>query len=624
MGILFYATALLTNAWLCDDAYITYRSIDNFVSGYGPVWNSGERVQSYTHPLWFFVLSAAYFITGEMYYTALIVSAIASLVAVVILAFFIAPSWRNALLGIALLINSKAFVDYSTSGLENPLTHLLAALFVWLYLLYPPSNRRLFFLSLLASLAILNRMDTALLFFPTLLFAYAERRSLRATVLMACGFVPFIAWEVFSIVYYGFPFPNTAYAKLGTGIPVEELLLQGAHYFANSLLIDPLTLSAISIGMAYMLWKHQRAHWPIVLGIALYLLYVLRIGGDFMSGRFLAAPLFFAALLLTSGELWKKNGAWASSLALIFFVGLLAPHAPLRSDSSYGLDRDDIIDDHSIADERAAYYAHTGLLNALRSPAAFPNHGWADWGRRLREFADGGIPAVVTWPYVGFAGFYAGPACHFLDIFGLADPLTARLPMRYEKDWRIGHFDRILPAGYLETHLYGRNLIEDTRLATYYDKLQIVIQGELFTNERWREIWRMNTGHYDDLVDREHYKHPPAEDVARTNHIALELPITFKPDRFEYYSGLGDLYYQRQQYALAIEQYKGAVKLGHQHVQKLHPNDYQQKLRHLYLHLARTLVALGENFSARTVLQTYLQIFNEDPIIADELDRLSL
>ena len=77
MGILFYATALLTNAWLCDDAYITYRSIDNFVSGYGPVWNSGERVQSYTHPLWFFVLSAAYFITGEMYYTALIVSAIA-------------------------------------------------------------------------------------------------------------------------------------------------------------------------------------------------------------------------------------------------------------------------------------------------------------------------------------------------------------------------------------------------------------------------------------------------------------------------------------------------------------------------------------------------------------------
>jgi hypothetical protein len=59
-------------------------------------------------------------------------------------------------------------------------------------------------------------------------------------------------------------------------------------------------------------------------------------------------------------------------------------------------------------------------------------------------------------------------------------------------------------------------------------------------------------------------------------------------------------------------------------VQKLHPNDYQQKLRHLYLHLARTLVALGENFSARTVLQTYLQIFNEDPIIAVELDRLSL
>ena len=71
MGILFYATALLTNAWLCDDAYITYRSIDNFVSGYGPVWNSGERVQSYTHPLWFFVLMNS-FLNGKRESLALV------------------------------------------------------------------------------------------------------------------------------------------------------------------------------------------------------------------------------------------------------------------------------------------------------------------------------------------------------------------------------------------------------------------------------------------------------------------------------------------------------------------------------------------------------------------------
>ncbi len=623
IGILFYAFVLLANAWLCDDAYITYRSIDNFINGYGLTWNSGERVQSYTHPLWFIALSSVHFFTGEIYYTALFFSAIISILAVSTLALHIAPNWKNAILGIALLSNSKAFVDYSTSGLENPLTHLLAALFMWFYLLNSPSDKRLFFLSALAALAILNRMDTALLFIPALLFAYADQRNLRTTAILVGGFVPFLAWEVLSIVYYGFPFPNTAYAKLGTGIPTGELLLQGMHYFANSLRLDPLTLLTISIGIFSMLWRRERTHLPIALGIVLYLLYIARIGGGFMSGRFLAAPLFLTALLLVHSRPIKNNALGAGLLILVFFIGLTAPHSPLRSDASYGLDRDDVVDSHQIADERAAYYAYTGLLNALRTPTPFPNHGWADWGRRLREFADAGVPAVVTWPYVGFAGFYAGPDCHFLDIFGLADPLTARLPMRYEENWRIGHFDRILPAGYLETYLYGFNLIEDPNLAIFYDKLQIVISGELFTMQRWREIWRMNTGYYNHLIDRERYMHPSNKDIARTNQLALGLPITFKPDRFEYYSGLGDLYYQRQHYQAALEQYKGGIKLGHQYVQKLYPEDYQQKLRHLYLHLARTLTALGENFAARAVLQTYLQIFNDDPIIATELANLS-
>ena len=47
-----YAFVVLQSAWLCDDAYITYRTVDNFVSGLGLRWNPIERVQAYTHPLW--------------------------------------------------------------------------------------------------------------------------------------------------------------------------------------------------------------------------------------------------------------------------------------------------------------------------------------------------------------------------------------------------------------------------------------------------------------------------------------------------------------------------------------------------------------------------------------------
>ena len=50
---------LVRTAWLSDDAYITFRTVDNALNGYGLRWNVADRVQSYTHPLWMFVMTAA-------------------------------------------------------------------------------------------------------------------------------------------------------------------------------------------------------------------------------------------------------------------------------------------------------------------------------------------------------------------------------------------------------------------------------------------------------------------------------------------------------------------------------------------------------------------------------------
>ena len=55
------AAQVLRLAWLSDDAYITLRSVENFTHGYGAVYNVGERVQSFTHPLWMLLLSGVYF-----------------------------------------------------------------------------------------------------------------------------------------------------------------------------------------------------------------------------------------------------------------------------------------------------------------------------------------------------------------------------------------------------------------------------------------------------------------------------------------------------------------------------------------------------------------------------------
>ena len=101
--ILFLILFLLTiglRAWMSDDAYITLRTVDNFINGYGLTWNISERVQPYTHPLWMFLLSFTYFFTREAYYTTIILSLVISLAAVVLYAYKIVRIRSIAILGI--------------------------------------------------------------------------------------------------------------------------------------------------------------------------------------------------------------------------------------------------------------------------------------------------------------------------------------------------------------------------------------------------------------------------------------------------------------------------------------------------------------------------------------------
>src|SRR5262245_34627688 len=76
--------AWVMNAWLGDDAFITFRTAQNLAEGYGPRWNPHERVQTYTHPLWMLLVSAAFRVTGEFYFTVLALSLAATIAAVVV------------------------------------------------------------------------------------------------------------------------------------------------------------------------------------------------------------------------------------------------------------------------------------------------------------------------------------------------------------------------------------------------------------------------------------------------------------------------------------------------------------------------------------------------------------
>jgi len=70
--ILIFSIFYLFSAWVADDAYITFSTIENFHNGYGLRWNITERVQSYTHPLWMINLLIGKYIINDLYYLCLI------------------------------------------------------------------------------------------------------------------------------------------------------------------------------------------------------------------------------------------------------------------------------------------------------------------------------------------------------------------------------------------------------------------------------------------------------------------------------------------------------------------------------------------------------------------------
>ena len=427
---LFGVTLLLT-AWVSDDAYMTFRTIDNFVHGYGLRWNAAERVQAYTHPLWMSLVAVFYWWTGEPYFTSIALSIALTLLAVWLL-IRLAPSIWSAGAGLTILWCSRAFVDYSTSGLENPLTNVLLLLFVGCYL---SPRRRFFAPALLAALIMLNRLDVGLLVLPALVVLLPRRVSWRDWAAVAAGFLPLLIWELFSVFYYGVPFPNTAYAKLKTGVPESELLQQGFIYLLDSVRHDPVTLLATAAVTSWAMVDNPRGTRPIAIGIVCYVAYVTYVGGDFMSGRMFVAPLLAAvAILVVAERPIVRELQWAL-VPLALVLGFNASRAFVQPG-----DPREALRGSGIADERLWYFAYTGLVNYTRG-RPWPSHPWAEQGRRARQEGS----RVIVNCCNGMLGYFSGPQAYIVDTLALGDPLLARLPA--EKDWRIGHFSRKIPQG---------------------------------------------------------------------------------------------------------------------------------------------------------------------------------
>ena len=315
------------------------------------------------------------------------------------------------------------------------------------------------------------------------------------------GLLPATVWTAFSVIYYGFPFPNSAYAKLGHGIDRGELVHQGWIYLLDSIDRDPVTLVAILFAVTMGLAYRGPARW-VAARVLIELAYVVSIGGDFMSGRFLTLPLFAAVLILSRAVPFERARALTAA-SLLAVVGLTSAQIPLLSDSRFER-TDDTVDPrvsgtYDIVDERAFYFQKQSLLLANRQ--SFPPPEWLSGATQP-------VPTTVdiTCGELGEKGLQ-GPLTHLLDECALADPLLARLPAAYNPKWRIGHFRRMIPKGYQESLELETDLLTDSGLRPLYDDIRLITRApRLLSRARLAAIWRVNTGADQQQIDHRFYR----------------------------------------------------------------------------------------------------------------------
>jgi arabinofuranosyltransferase len=299
--------------------------------------------------------------------------------------------------------------------------------------------------------------------------------------------IPIAIWLGWSWHTYASVLPNTFAAKRNVEIPLAELLSQGAFYLTFSFrwdLVTPLLILGALVTAILCRDAYARS-W--MAGVTLYLVYVISNGGDFMAGRFLSASVLISVAVLvvnldqraslqqfrSSRVTWLAQAPLATSLAIaILALLILVDRLPvaLSSPSRERLNFLDTPYSRGIADERGVWvgWGNRSAFDLLGNrdktpgqPTFFSEAGVTaplseiDWRAAHWPSNFSGRPAPTgvgsVGALVGTYGIQLGPTFHIVDESALTDRLLAEQPFVASNfQWRIGHFTRSVPEGYLE------------------------------------------------------------------------------------------------------------------------------------------------------------------------------
>ncbi|MBC8132914.1 MAG: hypothetical protein H7X95_08020 [Deltaproteobacteria bacterium] len=406
---------------LIDDAFITFSFSKNLALGNGPVYSHGLRAEGYSNFLWMVLVALPLTIARQM--DPLLSARLMCGPFVLLLGW---GTYRLAAIGtnsrivgalaVLLLSFSTDFATAYLSGLETlPYTAMFVTSFALLLSSWrkdDPFLRRARALVPWCALgAALMRIDgfmvLGLVFGFDLAHSLIVRRKFQPVALLKWAgpaLLAYAVWFGWRWWYYGLPLPSTYYAKA----LIPTLLPDRGFNYVK----DELTSSALFAAAFAATWLLARARgWavPLVVAAAAQLLYVMKVGGDWMPfGRFVMPAVPLLTVLLIGGMVEAvrtipvplRKARIAATVALVGVGVVLAG----RIDHRWWND--------GVENQKIAFISEQiDHVNRLKRAASFLRAA-VPVGRRL-----------VT-DYAGVMGYYTDAAV--IDMWGLATPVIAR------------------------------------------------------------------------------------------------------------------------------------------------------------------------------------------------------
>lgn len=349
-----------------DDAFITIRYVENFAEGNGLIFNKGERVEGYTNLLWVMVLSVFAVISNllslqlDLAKISQVLSLFFGLITLVV-SYFVTVNLikkKNeefsqsdsviiqiiALTPPFLLMLSAPMLYWGISGMETTLFTLLTLLSVYRYIVVNNENDIDLIFVIVSLLNTLTRPEGMLVFVLIISWSLIKRfmyyrggKKILSKVLsikikkeVLCYFTPLSLYVGFRLIYYGYPLPNTFYAKTGFNL---EHFVRGVDYVVGSFREN--FILGIFLLLPLLSFRNLKLRSDITFFyffMIFYLTAVVLIGGDVLPiDRFILPVipliLFFASVSLfqiyiSLKQNWKKYLYIAFVFVSVGFLGV--------------------------------------------------------------------------------------------------------------------------------------------------------------------------------------------------------------------------------------------------------------------------------------------------------------